>query len=90
MRPHGRRCGEPRAGNGRATGKIPPRARTAFITPRLPSDRRFRSHYGSQFHTKSAMRALLHTAFAALLARADVSQAAAARIAGVTARQVDN
>ena len=36
------------------------------------------------------MRALLHTAFAALLARAGVSQAAFARIAGYTPRQVNN
>ncbi len=36
------------------------------------------------------MRALLHTEFAALLARADVSQAAFARLTGVTARQVNN
>ena len=35
------------------------------------------------------MRALLHTAFAALLARADVSQAAFARISGYTPRQVN-
>ena len=36
------------------------------------------------------MRALLHTEFAALLARADVSQAAFARISGYTPRQVNN
>jgi transcriptional regulator with XRE-family HTH domain len=36
------------------------------------------------------MRALLNTEFAALLARADVSQARFARLAGVTARQVNN
>lgn len=36
------------------------------------------------------MRALLHTEFTALLARADVSQAAFARLAGVTPRQVNN
>ena len=36
------------------------------------------------------MRALLHTEFAALLSRAGVSQAAFARLAGVTARQVNN
>ena len=36
------------------------------------------------------MRALLHTEFAALLARAGVSQAAFARLAGVSARQVNN
>jgi hypothetical protein len=36
------------------------------------------------------MRALRPTAFAALLARAGVGQAGFARIAGVTARQVDN
>jgi len=36
------------------------------------------------------MRALLHTEFAALLDRAGVSQAAFARLAGVTARQVNN
>ena len=36
------------------------------------------------------MRALLHTEFAALLARAGVSQAGFSRIAGVTARQVNN
>ena len=35
------------------------------------------------------MRALLHTEFVALLARADVRQAAFARLAGVTARQVN-
>ena len=34
------------------------------------------------------MRTLLHTEFAALLARADVSQAALARISGYTPRQV--
>ncbi len=36
------------------------------------------------------MRALLCTEFAALLDRADVSQVAFARLAGVTARQVNN
>jgi DNA-binding transcriptional regulator YiaG len=36
------------------------------------------------------MRALLGTEFAALLARSDVRQAAFARLAGVTARQVNN
>jgi transcriptional regulator with XRE-family HTH domain len=36
------------------------------------------------------MRALLHTEFAALLARAGVSQAGFARLTGVTARQVNN
>jgi DnaJ-domain-containing protein 1 len=36
------------------------------------------------------MRAPLHTGFAALPARADVSQAALARIAGDTPRQVNN
>ena len=36
------------------------------------------------------MRALLSTEFAALLAQADVGQAAFARLAGVTARQVNN
>ena len=36
------------------------------------------------------MRALLGTEFAALLARADVSQAAFARLTGYTTRQVNN
>ena len=36
------------------------------------------------------MRALLHTEFAALLARADISQAAFARLSGYTPRQVNN
>lgn len=36
------------------------------------------------------MRTLMHTEFAALLARAGVRQAAFARLAGVTARQVNN
>ena len=36
------------------------------------------------------MRALLHTEFAALLARAGVSQAAFARMSGYTPRQVNN
>jgi DNA-binding transcriptional regulator YiaG len=36
------------------------------------------------------VRALLHTEFAALLARADVSQAAFARLSGYTPRQVNN
>jgi transcriptional regulator with XRE-family HTH domain len=36
------------------------------------------------------MRALLHTEFAALLARPGVSQASFARLTGVTARQVNN
>jgi DNA-binding transcriptional regulator YiaG len=36
------------------------------------------------------MRALLATEFAALLTRADVSQAAFARLTGVTPRQVNN
>lgn len=36
------------------------------------------------------MPALLHTEFAALLARADLSQASFARLTGVTARQVNN
>jgi len=35
------------------------------------------------------MRALLHAEFSALLSRAGVSQAAFARLAGVTARQVN-
>ncbi len=37
-----------------------------------------------------APRALVHTEFAALLARADVSQIAFARISGYTPRQVNN
>ena len=36
------------------------------------------------------MSALLHTEFAAILTRADVSQAAFARLTGVTTRQVNN
>jgi transcriptional regulator with XRE-family HTH domain len=36
------------------------------------------------------VRALLHTEFAALLARANVSQAAFARLSGYTPRQVNN
>ena len=36
------------------------------------------------------MRALLHTEFAALLARAGLSQAEFARLSGITARQVNN
>jgi transcriptional regulator with XRE-family HTH domain len=36
------------------------------------------------------MRALMHTEFAALLARAGVSQTAFARLAGLTPRQVNN
>jgi len=36
------------------------------------------------------MRALLHTEFVALLARADISQASLARLAGISARQVNN
>lgn len=36
------------------------------------------------------MRTLLHTEFAALLARAGVSQAGFARLSGLTARQVNN
>jgi DNA-binding transcriptional regulator YiaG len=36
------------------------------------------------------MPALLHTEFAALLARTDLSQASFARLTGVTARQVNN
>jgi transcriptional regulator with XRE-family HTH domain len=36
------------------------------------------------------MRALLATEFAALLVRADVTQAAFARLTGVTSRQVNN
>jgi transcriptional regulator with XRE-family HTH domain len=36
------------------------------------------------------VRALLHTEFAALLARADISQAAFARLSGYTPRQVNN
>jgi transcriptional regulator with XRE-family HTH domain len=36
------------------------------------------------------MRALLHTEFASLLARAGVSQASFARLTGITARQVNN
>jgi transcriptional regulator with XRE-family HTH domain len=36
------------------------------------------------------MRALLHTEFAALLARVGVSQAAFARLTGLTSRQVNN
>ncbi len=38
----------------------------------------------------SLVIALMHTEFVALLARADVSQAAFARLTGVTARQVNN
>ena len=44
-------------------------------TTHLPTSR-IRSHYGSEFYRKRAMRALLNTAFAALPARAGVSQAA--------------
>jgi hypothetical protein len=51
---------------------------------------RFCSQYGSEFYTKGAVRALLDTEFAALLARADVSQAAFARLSGYTPRQVNN
>ena len=40
--------------------------------------------------TLAQMRALLHTEFGALLARAAVSQAGFARLAGVTPRQVNN
>lgn len=36
------------------------------------------------------MRALLHTEFAAPLARASVSQAGFSRLSGLTARQVNN
>ena len=36
------------------------------------------------------MRTLQHTEFVAILAEADVSQAAFARLSGVTARQVNN
>jgi transcriptional regulator with XRE-family HTH domain len=36
------------------------------------------------------MKTLMHTEFAALLARAGVSQAAFARLAGLTSRQVNN
>jgi transcriptional regulator with XRE-family HTH domain len=36
------------------------------------------------------MRALLHTEFASLLARAGISQASFARLTGITARQVNN
>ena len=36
------------------------------------------------------MRQLMHTEFAALLARAGITQAAFARLAGITARQVNN
>jgi transcriptional regulator with XRE-family HTH domain len=36
------------------------------------------------------VRALLHTEFTALLARADISQAGFARLAGVTPRQINN
>jgi len=39
---------------------------------------------------KERMRALLHTEFNALLARAGVTQAGFARLAGLTPRQVNN
>jgi transcriptional regulator with XRE-family HTH domain len=39
---------------------------------------------------KQRMRALLHTEFNALLARAGVTQAGVARLAGLTPRQVNN
>ena len=45
---------------------------------------------GIHFYTKRRMRALLHTEFTAFLARADVTQAGFARLAGVTPRQVNN
>jgi hypothetical protein len=48
------------------------------------------SRYGTGFYTNDAMRALLAPEFAALLVRADVSQAAFARLTGVTPRQVNN
>src|SRR6516162_8535940 len=48
------------------------------------------SRYGTGFYTKDAMRALLATEFTALLDRADVTQAAFARLTGVTPRQVNN
>ena len=46
--------------------------------------------YGTEFYTQCAMRTLPATAFAALLARATVSQAGFARLAGLTPRQVNN
>jgi transcriptional regulator with XRE-family HTH domain len=48
------------------------------------------SQDGIQFYRQSVMRPLRHTEFAALLSRADVSQAAFARLTGVTPRQVNN
>ena len=49
-----------------------------------------RDNNGIEFYRRSPMRRLRHTEFAALLTRADVSQAAFARFAGVTPRQVNN
>jgi DNA-binding transcriptional regulator YdaS (Cro superfamily) len=45
---------------------------------------------GTEFYIKSAVRALLHTEFEALLARVGTTQAAFARLTGVTPRQVNN
>ncbi len=81
MRPHG-------AGTAkRATATAAQRRAEIPLSAITPLSRlgylpagHFRSHYGSEFHTKRAMRALLHTAFAALHARAGVSQATFGRI----------
>lgn len=45
---------------------------------------------GRECHDARTLRALLHTEFAALLARSGVSQAAFARLTGLTPRQVND
>ena len=70
--------------------KITTSAISGIIALSAPPRGRSGSQYGSKFYTKGAVRALLHTEFAALLARANVSQAAFARLSGYTPRQVNN
>ena len=69
-----------------------PRAITAFIARRLAREPASVGAVAPAMEPGSilpSVRALLHTEFAALLARAGVSQAAFARLSGVTPRQVN-
>ena len=74
----------------KATPEIRSGAISGIIARRSSPDGRVWSQYGTEFYRKYAVRALLHTAFTAPLARAGVSQAAFARSSGYTPRQVNN
>jgi hypothetical protein len=83
-------AGSVHAGQGKDKAEIPFGVITALITPNPALLRFSSSRHGTDFYTEGTMRALLATEFTALLDRADVTQAAFARLTGVTPRQVNN